>query len=1062
MSIFKSTFKPFVIRQINTRQSLLSETSTPRPVEFANYVSSKSPWIKMTSFVDYEGSNKLAKSRVLMGGTLYNDGDKYSLRSGIGVKGGAYGIIGTTQYGIRPMPGITGLTTRSLGAYGSLAEATIKFYAWDVKQLEDLSILFMRPGYKVLLEWGWSMFLDTSVPGEDYKKPASINALKDKSNYKIVTSPLSTVECFDENITQDYIYDRIDLLRQQYSANYDGVLGSITNFEYTLMPNGGFECMTKLISIGDVIDTIRINNVTTDAIGSSVQQSEPANPNETNANQTQSPKEDIKTQFELLMDLYCNIDENNPRTNNPIITEIDNAIPQSEVSNIDYFIYKYNINKGTYRLTEGADAANQAMFESLFVGSMREELSNDTVTPEAETTPPTADQTAPVSEYVPGDLRRKYYMQFSYFLHILNILKNIFTEKQQTLVTIEIPGAPKDAKLSNGLCQASYNSISIDPNTAMIRNPKAALFTSKDTIEGFLPEIYKTEYGEANKAEMEEYLYENTNFGLIKNVYLNIGCIVDTYKKQSVANNGNVYLGELIDELLTKISFSLGSINDFGKIVLNNKVVIIDKHYTEISSDSLYDSKFKINISGNNSIVRSHKIQSKIFPSQATMMAIAAQDRENVASLQSSTYNYLNKGLKDRLFVSSTDSKSEKDNSKETTEYYKKLYDNILSLIYYVNNYVIPNQSINPQYYFSNVNAMNSYLNTLLVQIERGTDYKAVVPISVEMTIDGLSGFTIGQIFTVNKDVLPRDYENKSVGFIVTGISNDVNTHSWTTTITSQMCLLDQDKRQESSKNKADAVLRGLQGRVNANKAANYNSIRYYNILAALVIDVLRGGFSVVDINGNIEKQNITFYTIAATQTYTPGVVSFENLIGEFTNNYLLLYPKTSIEELTDVPTTKEGQVEANITVKYFSDRVEYYAPEYIAIKYVKTDSIGFVTASNTDFRYSNLKNKDLLKSIIDQISYYKTGMVPEIKRLFDSEFERVLGDFESNNYRVLGQENIIRELRTKEDAIDFRILDIKSVDDKTGFIKTPIQLYEGYQIKKSDRAKKTSKKNFV
>ena len=139
MSIFKSTFKPFVVRQINARQNLLSEKE--RPVEFSKYVSAKSSWARMTSFVNYNGSSDLAKKYILMGGTLYNfnsETGKVFMRSGVGGRGASYGgDIGTNQYGIRPMPGIAEITTRSLGAYGSLTEATVKFYAWDVKQLED-------------------------------------------------------------------------------------------------------------------------------------------------------------------------------------------------------------------------------------------------------------------------------------------------------------------------------------------------------------------------------------------------------------------------------------------------------------------------------------------------------------------------------------------------------------------------------------------------------------------------------------------------------------------------------------------------------------------------------------------------------------------------------------------------------------------------------------------------------------------------------------------------------------------------------------------------------------
>ena len=1040
MSIFKSTFKPFVVRQINTRQSLISEIS--RPVEFANYVSSKSPWIKMTSFVDYEGSSNLAKKRVLMGGTLYHkvaqnengdNFDRFSLRRGIGGAGAAYASeLGTNQYGIRPMPGITGLTTKSLGAYGSLAQATIKFVVWDVKQLEELSILFMRPGYKVLLEWGWSMFLDTSVSGEDYKAKPSPNALKDKSNYKIVASPLNTIDCFNENITQDYIYDKLDSLRHQYSANYDGVLGSIMNFEYVLMPNGGFECSTTLISIGDVIDTIRINNVTTDNIGGS-EQTAATNPDQNSSEAAQEPKEDIKTQFELLMDLYCNIDDNNPRDKNPIITGIDNAIPESSSKNIDKFIYKYT-STSTYNLTEGADAASQAMFESQFAGNMRESLSDNTVSPGTEITPPTVDQTVPISEYTPGDIRRRYYIQFAYFIHVLNVMKNVFAEKDQTLVTIEIPGTPTDDKISNGLCQASYNSISIDPNTAMIRNPNALLFTSKNEVKGFLPEIYRTEYLMTDTGGMKDYLYGNTNFGLIGNVYLNIGGIVDTYKKQSAANNGNVFLGELISELLNKMSFSLGSINDFDKFVLNNKVAIIDKHYTELPSDALYNNKFKINISGNNSIVRSHKIQSKIFPSQATMIAIAAQDRENVASLQSSTYSYLNNGLKDRLFRSSTDSKSQKDSSNDSVVYYKKLYDNILSLIYYVNNYVIPNQSINPQHYYSNVNSMNTYLNTLLVQIERGTDYKAVVPISVEMTIDGLSGFTIGQIFTVNKDVLPKDYESKSVGFIVTGISNDINTHSWTTTVTSQMCLLDQDKRQADSLRNSENILKIIEKQSEDKKTENSTACVYFNILAAITMDCLLNRYK-IDVNsGAITVRNTSdpLYTKAAIQEFASGLVDFDYVLKELNTAYITAFPFPEINT-----ETKKAFRRDNLNDPIVINKVIYEISLYKAMGSVSSEVL---TTFNNEYA-SKVGGVIQARKTESPTSFETWKQAASDLFNFDSSYVT------SVDALLFSQESTLRaEILA---ATTFSIIDIsKAVDPSTGLFNGPITKFfiSGYK----------------
>ena len=149
MSIFKSTLKPYTRRQINARQNLLALEN--RPSYFNRWVSSKSPWIKMSSFVDVNGTDSLARNYVLYGGTAYSGpelGDnQLALRSGINVRRGAYGDLGDRTYGVRPMPGITNVEIKSKSAYGSLREAIVTFYAWDKKQLEDLEKLYMRVGY---------------------------------------------------------------------------------------------------------------------------------------------------------------------------------------------------------------------------------------------------------------------------------------------------------------------------------------------------------------------------------------------------------------------------------------------------------------------------------------------------------------------------------------------------------------------------------------------------------------------------------------------------------------------------------------------------------------------------------------------------------------------------------------------------------------------------------------------------------------------------------------------------------------------------------------------------
>ena len=154
MSIFRETFPQFIQNELDRRQ----DGMLTRNPKFVHQLNTRNAWIRMTSGVNYEGSNSLAKKYVLQGGTL---NDNSTLRSGLGGNGtSTYDRLSpggnSLRMGIRPMPGITGVSVQSKGAYGSLQESTVTFVAWDIRQLEELEILYMRPGYTVLLEFGWN------------------------------------------------------------------------------------------------------------------------------------------------------------------------------------------------------------------------------------------------------------------------------------------------------------------------------------------------------------------------------------------------------------------------------------------------------------------------------------------------------------------------------------------------------------------------------------------------------------------------------------------------------------------------------------------------------------------------------------------------------------------------------------------------------------------------------------------------------------------------------------------------------------------------------------------
>jgi hypothetical protein len=244
MSIFKDTFTPTIQDQLKVRGNAFLQR-TPQSII---YINGRAAWIRMTSGVDIGDDNgQFARDNILQGGTLTDN----KFRTGVGsdYKLNAYsnktvGPNGTVNnlYGLRPMPGITGLDVSSLSAYGSVRQATVTFNCWDVKQLELLELLYMRPGFIALVEWGWLPYLDNNgnlQTNTDFYSDEFLNADSSKS--------------LQERLTDLY------LMSQKHSANSEGILGYIKNYEWAARPDGGYDCRTEIISTGEIMESLKVN-----------------------------------------------------------------------------------------------------------------------------------------------------------------------------------------------------------------------------------------------------------------------------------------------------------------------------------------------------------------------------------------------------------------------------------------------------------------------------------------------------------------------------------------------------------------------------------------------------------------------------------------------------------------------------------------------------------------------------------------------------------------------------------------------------------------------------------
>ena len=152
-------------------------------------------------------------------------------------------------YGIVPMPGIIDATIRTKSAYGSLREGKINFEVHNKRQLEIMEMLYMRPGYMVLLEWGWCPYIASSGGIEERGK--IVNELRLVEN-------ASNGDIYTNKITQNACFNYINALKQSQDGNYDGMLGFVKNFGFKAREDGGYSCFTELTSIGEVIESLKV------------------------------------------------------------------------------------------------------------------------------------------------------------------------------------------------------------------------------------------------------------------------------------------------------------------------------------------------------------------------------------------------------------------------------------------------------------------------------------------------------------------------------------------------------------------------------------------------------------------------------------------------------------------------------------------------------------------------------------------------------------------------------------------------------------------------------------
>lgn len=282
-NVIGAPFKESVLRQLSIRARRNSTVN--RSNDEVLYLANKTAWVRLTSSVnivtpatqdffvglplqgfgntlfytalglnpvDYPNPDSLAKRWILQAGTSIQNGNGITLRQGIGPDG-AYGLGGTEELGYRPMPGLTSVQVETTGRLGSLKQATINFSVWNMNQLNIIEALYFRLGFSMLLEWGHTQYF----VNKDSNGTVIPDGVFTREQIYGINDP------FTPNLRKEAVQQAIARKSVSTSGNYDGMLGIVSNFTWSFNQDGGYDCVVRLIGLGAVMDSLRINTLYT-------------------------------------------------------------------------------------------------------------------------------------------------------------------------------------------------------------------------------------------------------------------------------------------------------------------------------------------------------------------------------------------------------------------------------------------------------------------------------------------------------------------------------------------------------------------------------------------------------------------------------------------------------------------------------------------------------------------------------------------------------------------------------------------------------------------------------
>ena len=817
MNILGQPFAPFVTKQIEVRQESLGYKNYGE--SDLKYQNAKTPWIRLASSVNIDPtvedgiikklksfgipentviSNKAAKNFILQGGvTAITDNGNPKTFSGLNdgsFYSGAYGWGGTSEKGFTPLPGVT---DASLVYYnnGALSKAVINMKCYNRTQLAIMDALYMRPGYNLLLEFGWSTYLDNNgqlVSADTFQSEALRLLLKE--------TPVGK----DENPANFEIPRLIRETRKATDGNYEGVFGKITNFKWEFNSDGSYNCQTTITGMGGVIEGLKIGGtVPSEEARNLVIEKELTEEDALEVASAVVSGDDVD---EALEDAYKKV------TNAiDLYTKLDTVIDELYTK----FTGKYGGNASSY--------GNNKRLTKFFNPQI-----NNFPDPDNNFKKTSFNFTKGIMMFdeIESDIEKisnpAMYLSLGYFFTLLQKDFLIYNEKGEPLFSFDMKFLPM-AFESQDIGSQDQNFIQNLPGQ-FSANPLVC-------VAPYTPPDANTAYGAEDAAQLANYILMqqineqklfkvegNPFVGRLAFIYVNYDYIKKLLRESKRNKDGTLPLLIFIQTMFNGISEALGGINkiEVFEDTSVNKIKFIEnipQNWGNIPPGS-EDTKFcKLNTFGvkNNvegSIVKNMSLNASISKEFASMISIGAQANGNQLNENATAFSNYNKGLIDRTFKEkNTDSNftnevtSPGDKLIENNDQLKKIWDEQLTKkgdsfesqygetikrglayeIYWQTNW--------QQDMLDSLASANKTWTNLLQGIYSETgrvQSNFFLPFKLSLDIEGIAGIKLFQKFEVDDNVLPPSYAPNSIDIQIKAANHTVNNKEWTTKLETQ------------------------------------------------------------------------------------------------------------------------------------------------------------------------------------------------------------------------------------------------------------------------------------